>query len=125
MIPTATGTILLVTGALTAAAGVGFVMPRQLLALILGENTSDATVILMARHWSLLVALVGGLLMYAAYHPEVRLPAMIVGAAEKLVFGALVIASPLRKRRLTLAVVGADAIMGLLYVLILTQARFS
>jgi hypothetical protein len=125
VIPTATGTILLVTGALTAAAGVGFVMPRQLLALILGENTSDATVILMARHWSLLVALVGGLLMYAAYHPEVRLPAMIVGAAEKLVFGALVIASPLRKRRLTLAVVGADAIMGLLYVLILTQARFS
>jgi hypothetical protein len=63
--------------------------------------------------------------MYAAYHPEIRLPAMIVGAAEKLVFGALVIASPLRKRRLTLAVVGADAIMGLLYVLILTQARFS
>ncbi len=100
-------------------------MPRQLLALILGENTSDATVILMARHWSLLVALVGGLLMYAGYHPEARLPAMIIGAAEKLVFGILVIASPLRRRRLTVAVVGADAIMGLLYVLILTQQRFS
>ncbi len=100
-------------------------MPRQLLALILGESTSDATVILMARHWSLLVALIGGLLMYAAYHPEVRLPATIVGAAEKLVFGVLVIASPLRRRRLTLAVVGADAVMGLLYVLILTQQHFS
>jgi hypothetical protein len=115
----------LVTGALTAAVGAGFVMPRQLLALILGEQTSDATVILMARHWSLLVALVGGLLMYSAYHPEVRLPAMIVGAAEKLVFGIIVIASPLRKRRLTMTVVAADAIMGLLYVLILTQQRFS
>jgi hypothetical protein len=100
-------------------------MPRQLLALILGENTTDATVILIARHWSLLVALVGGLLIYATYHPEVRLPAMILGAAEKLVFGALVIASPLRRRRLTLAVVGADAIMGLLYVLILTQQRLT
>ncbi len=79
----------------------------------------------MARHWSLLVALVGGLLMYAAHHPEARLPAMIVGAAEKLVFGVLVVASPLRRRPLTMAVVGADAIMGLLYVLILAQQRFS
>jgi len=79
----------------------------------------------MARHWSLLAALVGGLLMYAAYHPEARLPALVIGAAEKLVFGILVIASPLRGRRLTIAVVCADAIMGLLYVLILTQQRFS
>ncbi|MGA8797985.1 MAG: hypothetical protein WB526_13095 [Candidatus Cybelea sp.] len=79
----------------------------------------------MARHWSLLAALVGGLLMYAGYHPEARLPAMIVGAAEKLVFGILVIASPLRRRRLTLTVACADAVMGLLYVLILTQQRFS
>jgi hypothetical protein len=77
----------------------------------------------MARHWSLLAALVGGLLMYAGYHPEARLPALIIGAAEKLAFGILVIASPLRRRRLTIAVVGADAIMGLLYVLILTQQR--
>jgi hypothetical protein len=79
----------------------------------------------MARHWSLLAALVGGLLMYAGYHPEARLPALIIGATEKLVFGILVIASPLRRRRLTIGVVGADAIMGLLYVLILTQQRFS
>jgi hypothetical protein len=93
--------------------------------LLLGEKTNDTTVILMARHWSLLVALVGGLLIYAAYHPEARVPAMIVGAAEKLVFGVLIIASPLRRRRLTLAVVCADAIMGLLYVLILTQQHFS
>jgi hypothetical protein len=79
----------------------------------------------MARHWSLLTALVGGLLMYGAYHPEARLPALVIGAAEKLVFGILVIASPLRGRRLTIAVVCADAIMGLLYVLILTQQRLS
>lgn len=121
MSATTIGTILLVTGALTAAVGVGVVMPRQLLALILGENTSDATVILIARHWCLLVALVGGLLIYSAYHPEVRLPAMIAGAAEKLALGAFVVASPLRRRRQTMAVVGADAIMALLYVLILAQ----
>jgi hypothetical protein len=105
--------------------GVGVAIPRQLLAFLLGETTSDTTVILMARHWSLLAALVGSLLMYAGYHPEARVPAMIIGAAEKLVFGILVIASPLRRRRLTIAVACADAVMGLLYVLILTQQRFS
>ena len=70
MSATTIGTILLVTGALTAAVGVGVVMPRQLLALILGENTSDATVILIARHWSLLVALVGGLLISPPITPK-------------------------------------------------------
>jgi hypothetical protein len=116
-----TGAVLLVTGALTAVVGIGVFIPRQLLALLLGERTSNATLILMARHWSLLVALVGGLLIYAGYHPEARLPAMIVGAAEKLVFGILVIASPLRRRLQTMAIVCADAIMALLYVLILAQ----
>ncbi len=105
--------------------GIGVVVPRQLLAFLLDENTSDTTVILMARHWSLLTALVGGLLIYAGYNPEARLPALIIGAAEKLVFGILIIASPLRRRRLTLAVVCADAIMGLLYVLILTQQHLA
>ena len=46
---------------------------------------------------------------------------MIVGAAEKLVLGAFVVASPLRRRRQTMVVVGADAIMALLYLLILAQ----
>jgi hypothetical protein len=46
---------------------------------------------------------------------------MVVGAAEKLTFGVLVIASPLRRRPLTMAVVCADAIMALLYVLLLTR----
>ena len=52
---------------------------------------------------------------------EVRVPVMIVAAAEKLVLGGLVIASPLRTRLVTLAVVSADAVMALLYMLLLTQ----
>jgi hypothetical protein len=123
VIETNISTILVVTGTLTALAGVGLVVPRQLLGVFFAEKTNDATVILMARHWSLLVALVGGLLIYAAYHPEARVPIMIVAIVEKLALGILVVASPLRKRLITMSVVCADAIMALLYVLFLTQQR--
>ncbi len=121
MIQRMTSTLLLVTGILTAGAGLGLIFPRQLLAMLLGDRTNQTTTLLMARHWSLLVALVGGLLIYAAYHAEIRVPVMIVAAAEKLVLGVLVIASPLRTRLVTLAVVAADAVIALLYVVLLTQ----
>lgn len=123
MIEANIGTILVITGAVTALAGVGLAVPRQLLSVILTDKTNDPTVILIARHWSLLVALVGGLLIYAASHPESREPIMIVAIAEKLALGVLVIASPLRTRILTMSVVCADAVMALLYVLFLTQQR--
>lgn len=121
MIQRMTGMLLLLTGGITALAGLGLIFPRQLLAVLLGDRTNEATTLLMARHWSLLVGLVGGLLIYAAFHPEVRVPVMIVAAAEKLVLGGLVIASPLRTRLVTVAVVSADAVMAFLYILLLTQ----
>ncbi len=118
-----TATLLLVTGILTAGAGVGLIFPRQLLEIFLGDRTNAPTTLLIVRHWGLLVGLVGGLLIYAAYHVEIRVPVMIVAAAEKLVLGGLVIASPLRTRLLTMAIVCADAIMALLYVLVLTSVH--
>jgi hypothetical protein len=115
-----TSTLLLVTGILTAGAALGLIFPRQLLAIFLGQRTNQATTLMIARHWSLLVALVGGLLIYAAYHAEIRVPVMIVAATEKLVLGGLVLASPLRTRLLTLGVVCADAVMAILYIVTLS-----
>ena len=90
--------------------------------LLLGERTASPTTPLVARHWSLLVALVGGLLIYAAYHAEIRVPVMIVAATEKLALGVLVIASPLRTRPITLGVVCADGVMAILYVMALLKS---
>ena len=81
--------------------------------------------LLLARHWSLLISLVGGLLIYAAYHPDVRVPVMVVAAAEKLVLAVLVATSPLRRRMETVSVVGADVVMASLYVVYLAQRGFS
>ncbi len=114
--------IIAVTGALTLLAGAGLLAPKRLFKAFFDLSLTEATSLLVARHWSLLIALVGALLLYAAYHPEVRVPVLIVAIIEKLALGLLVLTGPLRKRMLTLAIVGADAIMALLYVLILARS---
>ncbi len=115
------GLVLIVTGTLTAAAGIGLLAPRQVLTLLFGVRTVDRTAILVARHWCVLIALVGGLLIYAGSHPQVRVPVMIAASAEKLVLAALVFASPLRKRFATVAIVSADVVMAALYVTLLVR----
>lgn len=53
-----------------------------MLSVLFGLETNEAAVLVMARHWMLLFVLVGGLLIYAGYHPEARTPILIVGAVE-------------------------------------------
>lgn len=118
---TSLATVLLVTGILTLLGAIGLLLPHLLLRGFFATATSDAATILLARHWSLLIGLVGGLLIYAAFYPQIRVPIMIVGAIEKLVLGALVLASPLRKRLQTVSIAGADAIMALTYIFFLVQ----
>ena len=108
--------VLIVTGLLTAGAGIGVFAPRLLLGMMFGVETRDAATMLLARHWSFLIALIGVLLVYAAYNAEVRVPIMIAGALEKFALAAMVFSGPLRKRRVTAMVVGADVVMALLYV---------
>lgn len=117
------GTILIITGSLTALAGLGYFFPRRLLGLALGLKTDDAATILMGRHWCLLVALVGALLIFSAFHSEIRVPAMIVGLVEKFALGILVLAGPLRTRAMTVAIASADATMAVIYLIYLWQAR--
>ena len=119
--PAMTGTLLLVTGVLTAGPSFGLIFPRRLLLVLLGDPTNELATLLVVRHWSLLIGLVGGLVMYAAFHAEVRVPVMVVAATEKLVLGGLVLASPLRTRLLTLGVACADGVMAILYLVTLSR----
>jgi len=107
-----------VTGALTIGAGVAALVPRWALRCVFGVDHIDPLTILVARHWALLLTLIGGLLVYAAYHPEVRVPVMIAATIEKLAVGALIFASPFRKKPLAALVAIADPIMALLYLAI-------
>jgi hypothetical protein len=116
---TEVGYVLVVTGALTAGASIAFIAPHIVLKLLFGVSNPDLATTTIARHWGLLVGLIGALLIYAAFHPEVRAPIMIAATIEKLAIALLVFATPLRKIPAATIVVSADTVMALLYIIML------
>ena len=118
MLESQTGAILIVTGALTLLALAALVAPVAVLRAVFGDAAPDGVTRAITRHWGLLVALFGALLVYAGYHPELRAPVMVAAAVEKLGVGAIFGLS-LPRRPLLLAIVAGDVIMAILYLVIL------
>jgi hypothetical protein len=111
--------ILLITGLATAGALVLFLAPVPVMNVLFGEAPSDALSLIIARHWGLLVGLVGGLLAYAAYHAEIRVPTLIVAIVEKAAFALGILISPFRRRPAVLVMALADASMAAGYLMYL------
>jgi hypothetical protein len=111
--------ILMITGALTAIALLQFIAPVAMLRMIYGGAPTDEVSLALARHWGLLIFLIGALLIYAALHPAVRAPATILAAVEKIALGAGVFGTSLRKRPAAAAIAAGDSLIALLYVLYL------
>jgi hypothetical protein len=112
--------ILLITGLATAGAVVLFLAPVTMMKMLFGQSPSDALSLVIARHWGLLVCLVGALLVYAAYHAEIRAPTLIVAIAEKGGFALSLFISPYRRRPTVLVMAVADAGMAAVYLVYLT-----
>jgi len=111
--------VLIVTGALTAITIFQFIAPAQVLRMIFGEAPTDEVSLAVARHWGLLVFLVGALLIYAAFHASLRGPAMVVAAIEKAVLGLGVFSTSLRTHPAAAAIAAGDSLIALVYVLYL------
>jgi hypothetical protein len=111
--------ILIVTGAITAIALVQFIAPAPVLRMIYGEAPTDEVGLAVARHWGLLISLVGALLIYAAFHPSVRGPVMVVAVIEKAVLGLGVFGTSLRTHPAAAAAAAGDSLIALIYVLYL------
>jgi hypothetical protein len=88
--------VLWLTGAITALPILQFVAPERVLALLYRIELTDDAGVFFARHWGLLAACFGGLLLFAAASPEAR-PAIVVAAlVEK---AGIVLAFALAHRR--------------------------
>jgi hypothetical protein len=111
--------ILLITGLATAGALALFLAPVTMMNMLFGQAPADALSLIIARHWGLLVCLVGALLVYAAYHAEIRVPTLIIAIAEKAAFALAILISPFRRRRAVLVMALADAGMAMVYFLYL------
>src|SRR5215470_13931464 len=76
--------VLWVTGALTVTPIAQFFAPKLVLARMYQIELTDEAGLFLARHWGLLAASIGGLLMFAAAHPELRPAVVTTALVEKV-----------------------------------------
>ena len=107
--------ILLVTGAITCSMIAGVFAPGVVLKYCFLENRPSPAQMLMIQRWFLVVALIGSLIVYAAYQPAIRSTTLTVAIVEKFSIGVLLAANPARNWRLA-GIATVDGIMGALYV---------
>jgi hypothetical protein len=116
-------TILWVTGAFTATPILQFIAPRQTLARLYRIELTDEAGVFFARHWGLLAAVMGGLLLFAAAHPEVRVAVVTAALIEKAgIVAAVVLARGQPFARGLRLVAGFDAACVVLYAAWLATA---
>jgi hypothetical protein len=111
--------ILLITGLATAGSLALVVAPVRMMKLVFGQAPADSFGVIIARHWALLIFLVGVLIIYAAFCVEMRVPTLIVAVVEKAAFAVGVLISPFRRRPAVMVMALADAGMAALYLMIL------
>ncbi|MBB3724952.1 phosphopantetheine adenylyltransferase [Nonomuraea dietziae] len=109
-------------GLLNVLPGLIALMPSKL-ATAYGVITDDPTSTLLLRHRAVMLALLGGALLVAAFLPALRIPVLIAAAVGKLSFIALVSASPDAHAKLTsVALADVMALVALAAAAILTRA---
>jgi hypothetical protein len=80
------------SGALTATMIYAAIAPDAALQSTFGEALSGPLAHLVVRNWGALIALVGAMLIYGAFHPPVRPLVLVVAGVSKALFIALVLA---------------------------------
>ncbi|GEM_PF-3931026 len=109
--------ILILTGALTTAATIGFFLsPRNLIRRVFHWEEISPRLLLVTMFSGMVGALVGALMIYAAFDPRLRVPAVVVAILEKVIFAGAVFLSPLKKYGLVKWAAIGDSFMALLYV---------
>lgn len=113
--------ILIVSGVLTFSMVLMILAPRFALRTTFGEVSEGRVADLVARSWGEMIAASGLMLIYAAYHPEARLPILLYSIAGKTGFIVLTLSKGYRGMNAMTAVV-ADAIMVALFAWYLLAA---
>ncbi|MCU6435488.1 hypothetical protein LPB67_17055 [Undibacterium sp. Jales W-56] len=115
--------ILMIAGGIMLLVGLQFIAPAQLLHI---QNlvVADSAGLLFARHWGLLVACLGGLLMYSAFLPALRTPVIIAVTIEKICLVGVLLGSlndPALKPMLP--VIALDGLFVIVFLLYLSGKR--
>ncbi|MBL8551041.1 MAG: hypothetical protein JNJ73_13730 [Hyphomonadaceae bacterium] len=112
--------IMLASGVLTLTMLQPVFAPRSAIKAFFGEEISGPAAALVVRNWGFLIVVSAAFLIYAAFHADLRVPALIVSGAGKLCFVGLVFANGGRyaKNQVFIAAI-IDAVWILLFALYL------
>ena len=106
--------IMLASGLLTQTMVAAAFAPRALFVSMFGEEPQGALAMLLARNWGVLIGLTGAMLIWGAFHVEVRPLVLLVAGASKLTFIGLVLSQPSFRAKAISAVV-IDGVMVALF----------
>lgn len=82
--------IMIASGALTSTMIFAAIAPKAALRANFGEALEGPLAEIIVRNWGALIALIGVMLIYGAFDPASRTVILMVAAASKVVFIALV-----------------------------------
>ncbi|MBK06698.1 MAG: hypothetical protein CL920_00900 [Deltaproteobacteria bacterium] len=85
--------ILYITGAITASMLLQFLFPRTFLRLANKVELEDKAGLFYARHWGMMVFVLGALMVYVGYYPAGQTPVLLAVTVEKVAFVAMVFTS--------------------------------
>jgi hypothetical protein len=85
--------IMIVSGMLTTTMIYAAIAPEQSLQSTFGETLTGPVADLVVRNWGALIALIGCMLIYGAFNAPVRPLVLVVAAASKAFFIALVLSN--------------------------------
>ena len=86
------------------------IAPQAALRSTFGDSLEGPLAEIVVRNWGALIALVGAMLIYGAYHPSVRPLVLTVAGLSKLIFVGLVVGSQYLGHQVGLAI-GVDLVM--------------
>lgn len=113
--------VLIVSGVLTFSMISMMLMPRLAQRFVFGEMAEGRVAGLVSRSWGEMIAASGLMLIYAAYHPESRLPILLYSIAGKTGFIVLTLSKGYRTPNAIIAMMG-DAVMIALFAWYLLAA---
>ena len=116
--------IMLVSGALTCTMIYAAIAPQAMLRSTFGESLEGPLAELVVRNWGALIFLVGAMLIYGAFNAAARPMVLLVAAASKIVFIALVLVNGTRYLRTQAGIsIAVDSIMVVIFLAYLATRR--
>jgi len=117
MLAASIGWILVISGVITAGAGLAaFLFPHLFLRLGFAVESPISSLVFFVRHWGVLIFVVGALIVYSAYAPTIRAPVLVAASIEKFAIGLLTFFGPMKPTSAMTAIATGDGAFAILYV---------